>query len=197
MAFSNLKLSQVKEKYGLTSQYKDLFLNLQPLEPTQWLSDMIVTANEVPLNSEKAKSEFIVMPILVEIWKKFDKKFSIFSGVSLDVDTELKGECDFILSNSPKSVDVEAPIFTLIEAKDDNIRLGIGQCVAQMYAAQKFNEIRKKPLDSIYGCVTTGESWQFIKLENNVVTLNDKYFYLSDLNKILGIFHSIIKEIIK
>jgi hypothetical protein len=195
MAFSNTKLNDVLEKYNLIEDKQDIFPNLQAVLPSEWLIDMIAMANELPLNSEKAKSEFIVSPILLEVWKKNNKQFSIFSGVTLDVQADLKGECDFILSKAPKSKEIQAPIFTLIEAKDDNIRNGWGQCVMQMYAAQKFNEMKKRDIPVIYGCITTGDDWQFLKLEGNIVTFDDKRFYLSEVGKILSIFNIIVKDI--
>jgi hypothetical protein len=196
MAFSNVKLNKVKEKYGLIEDKQNIFPNTQIILPSDWLADMIETANELPLLSEKAKSEFIVSPILLEIWKRNDKKFAIFSGVTIDVSADLKGECDFILSKSPKTQEMEAPIFTMIEAKDDNIRNGWGQCVMQMYAAQKFNEMKKLDIPVIYGCITTGEAWQFLKLEKNLVTFHNERLYLNQIDKILGVFDNIIKEII-
>jgi hypothetical protein len=196
MAFSNTKLNDVLEKYNLIEDKQDIFPNLQAVFPSEWLLDMIAMSNELPLNSEKAKSEFIVSPILLEVWKKNNKQFSIFSGVTLDVEADLRGECDFILSKTPKSKEIQAPIFTLIEAKDDNIRNGWGQCVMQMYAAQKFNEIKKRDIPVVYGCITTGEDWQFLKLEKNTVTFDNKRFYLNEIDRILGVFDVIVKDII-
>lgn len=196
MAFSNVKLSQVKEKYGLDEDKQDIFPTLEFVAPTDWLQDMIATASELPLLSEKVKCEAIIYPILIEVWKRENKRFAIFSGVSLDVSAELKGECDFILSKMPKNQEIEAPIFTLIEAKDDNIKNGLGQCALQMYAAQKFNDSKGKSIATIYGCITTGEAWQFLKLEGNMLTFHEKRFYLVEINKILGVFSSIIKEVI-
>lgn len=196
MAFSNLKLNDVKEKYGLEEFETDLFPNLQPIQPSAWLKEALSMSKRLPLNSEKAKSEFIVSPILLDAWRSSNEKFSIFSGVTLEVNLELKGECDFILSKAPKSKEIQAPIFTLIEGKDDNIRLGFGQCVAQMYAAQKFNEIKKRDVPVIYGCITTGDDWQFLKLEGNIVTFHDSRLYLSEVDKILGVFDKIVKEIL-
>jgi hypothetical protein len=196
MAFSNTKLNDVLEKYSLIEDKQDIFPNLQAILPSEWLLDMIAMSNELPLNSEKAKSEFIVSPILLEVWKRNNKQFSIFSGVTLDVQADLRGECDFILSKAPKSKEIQAPIFTLIEAKDDNIRNGWGQCAMQMYAAQKFNEIKKRNIPIVYGCITTGEDWQFLKLEKNTVTFDNKRFYLNEIDRILGVFNVIVKDII-
>jgi hypothetical protein len=197
MAYSHFKLSQVKEKYGLLEKKEDLFPNLVALEPTSWLRETLEMAVQMPLNSEKAKSEFIISPILLEAWKLCDKSFTIFSGATLDVENGLTGECDFILSGSAQSQEIEAPIFTLIEAKDDNLRSGYGQCLAQMYAAQLFNEKKGHPTPTIYGCVTTGEDWQFLKLFDKTVHFDDGRFYLSNVDKILGVLKTIVQYYIK
>jgi hypothetical protein len=197
MAFSNLKLSQVKEKYGLIEVEKDLFPNLQAIQPSAWLNETLNMSIKMPLLSEKAKSEFIISPILMEVWRNAEEQFSIYSGVTLDVEVDLKGECDFILSHSPKSIDIQTPIFTLIEGKDDNVRNGIGQCAVQMYAAQKFNEIHGKVIPVIYGCVTTGDDWQFLKLEKKILTFHDKRLYFIEVDRILGVFDIIVKGLFK
>jgi transketolase C-terminal domain/subunit len=52
----------------------------------------------------------------------------------------------------------------IVEAKNENIKGGLGQCVAEMVAAQIFNEREANAIDTIYGAVTTGEIWKFLKL---------------------------------
>jgi hypothetical protein len=194
MAFSSFKLAQIKEKYGLEEKKEHLFSSVLLIEPSAWLAEALELAVQLPLNSEKAKSEFIVSPILLEIWKISNKTFSIFSGATLDVGGELIGECDFILSGKGESQEIEAPIFTLIEAKDDNVRAGYGQCVAQMYAAQLFNEKKGNTPNVIFGCITTGEDWQFLKLENKTITFDNGRYYLNQISAILGILKNIIEK---
>jgi hypothetical protein len=192
MAFSSFKLRQVKDKFGLLEERSDLFPDLQPIEPSAWLKETLLMTMQMPLNSEKAKSEFIVSPILLETWKICNKSFSIFSGATLDVEGELTGECDFIFSGAAQSQEIEAPILTLIEAKDDNVRAGYGQCVAQMYAAKLFNERRGSPTETIFGCVTTGEDWQFLKLQGKTVVFDDGRYYLNQVEMILSALKTIV-----
>ena len=119
-----------------------------------------------------------------------------------DVDKKqgLNGEVDFILGYSTQNYEVEAPIFCMVgrhpvEAKDNDIEMGLGQCVAQMIAARMARMLNEKegyPNDKIYGCVTTGEDWQFLKLEGNTILFDQNRYYLRNLDEILGVFQQIV-----
>lgn len=145
-------------------------------------------------SSEKARSEFIVVPILFEIKKRNRKRFSIYSGERLDVDKAkgLVGECDFILSKGPVAHTIQTPIFALVEAKKNDISSGLGQCVAQMMGAKIFNETEGNDIPYLYGCVTTGEDWQYLKLQDNTIHIDSKRYYIDNLEMILGIFQSVV-----
>lgn len=56
-----------------------------------------------------------------------------------------------------------------------------------MIAAKLFNEREKNDIPSIYGVVTTGSIWRFLKLTANLVQTDINEYYLRDLDKILGI----------
>lgn len=106
----------------------------------------------------------------------------------------LKGECDFILSKGPISSSIEAPIFSLVEAKRNDIKEGLGQCIAQMLGAKIFNQEEGNNVDVIYGCVTTGEDWQFLKLEADMIFMDFKRYYINELPKIIWIFQYIVNK---
>lgn len=89
---------------------------------------------------------------------------------------------------------MQAPIVTLVEAKDEAMDYGQGQCLAQMYAAQLFNVQKEKPQPYIYGCAVTGGEWKFMKLIEKQVFIDDESYYLPDIDKILGIFQQIIQS---
>ena len=113
----------------------------------------------------------------------------MFSGIEFDVDSErgLNGICDFIISNSPEILFVSAPVITLVEAKKENITAGLGECVAEMLVARIFNERAGNEVSRIYGAVTTGSIWKFMKLEGSVISIDLSEYHLKDVNKILGI----------
>jgi hypothetical protein len=46
----------------------------------------------------------------------------------------------------------------------------------------------------VYGCVTTGESWQFLRLKDSNAELDNRRFYLDNVAGILGAILAIIAE---
>ena len=70
----------------------------------------------------------------------------------------------------------------------------MGQCTAEMYAARLFNEREGNQVAEIYGAVTTGEVWKFLKLKNQTISIDLSEYFLNDLNKILGILAHSIKD---
>ena len=142
--------------------------------------------------SEKARSEMIIAPILIELKQQLSDKISLFSGKEFTVDLErgLNDFCDFLISLSAEQIFINAPVITLVEAKNDNIDSGLGQCMAEMVGAQLFNLRKGREIKTIYGTVTTGSVWKFLKLEGQVIEIDLQEYYLSQLGKILGILKS-------
>ena len=196
MGYSNFKKnSQLKDEFGIIPIRKKLFdNNIKLVEPSEWLKTTLSYSSIVSSQNEKSKSETIVQPILLELVKENKDFISYFSGSNLDVDSEkgLNGECDFIITKNFGMVDISSPIFQIVEAKDHDIKLGIPQCAAQMYAAKLFNEKDNANIDCIYGCVTTGNMWRFLKLCGKELLIGEQIFYLNEVNKILGVFQTII-----
>src|SRR5262249_43559503 len=125
----------------------------------------------IAIGTEKARSELIITPVLLEVIEQFQAKIGFFSGVEFNVDPErgLRGTCDFLLSLSPEQLTIEAPVVTIVEAKNENIRQGINQCIAEMVAAQTFNRAKASSIETVYGAVTTGTAWLFLRLKEAVV----------------------------
>jgi len=196
MAYKDFTLKDLEKKFGINSQVDKLFdtSSITKINPSAWLKESLEYGQELRLNTEKAKSEAIVMPILIDLKKRNDNFFTIFSGNTLKVDKEqgLSGECDFILSANAKAYTIDTPIISVVEAKNDALALGVGQCAAQMYAAKLQNEEDGEPIDVMYGCVTNSDLWQFLKLENNHLIIDKNIYYIKELETILGIFQHII-----
>ncbi len=143
--------------------------------------------------SEKASSEFIIAPIFAEIRFLAKDKISVFSGVEFNVDKKLglSGFCDFLISRSTFQRELEAPVVVAVEAKQDDFKKGVTQCISEMYAARLFNENAGRTFDKIYGCVTTGDAWRFLFLENNIAKVEAELFDMrQDLEDILGILYA-------
>ncbi len=170
-------ITKASEAFGLTTVEGRQFVpEIELIKPSAqlvgYLSEVLPLA--IATGSEKARSELIITPILLEVWRILEKQIGIFSGEDFDVDSSvgLNGRCDFLLSRSPKLIEIDAPAVVIVEAKKADLRTGIGQCVAEMVAAQRFNKAKNKSVNTIYGTVTSGTQWRFMKLEENTVTFD-------------------------
>ncbi len=197
MGYSSFSVKQVKKQFALTETKMDLFQaeNISPLPPTALLTAILERPKRISLNNEKSRSEYIVAQILLEIEEINAYKISLYSGENLEADKNLglNGECDFIFANSPASTSIESPIFCVVEAENDNINSGLGQCIAQMLGAKIYNEKDNITLPTMYGCVTTGDVWIFLKLEENLIFIDIQKYYLDNLPMILGILQYIVR----
>jgi len=195
MAYSDFTIDKLAQEFGVLEKRIDLKLGTQKLKASEFLKDYLKTAEDyISVRSEKARSELIVTPILIDLLKKNEAFFTIYSGDQLNVDKErgLVGECDFILAKNLNTREISTPIITLVEAKKHDMDLGIPQCAAQMIGAKTYNEQKGKKIEPIYGCVTTGDNWKFMKLENNIIYADKKTYYLGELEELLGAFQTII-----
>lgn len=196
MAYSDFSLEDVVKKFKLTEKRALLFDTARKVEMSDWLKETFTMSLDLALSSasEKARSEFIVAPILLEMERRNHKKFAIHSGKRLDVDVKqgLSGECDFILSKGEILHTIRAPIFALLEAKKNDVEVGLGQCAAQMIGARVFNQNQGNNIETIFGCVTTGETWQFLKLAEQTIIVESRRGYINDVEGILGTLQDII-----
>ncbi|MFP4103346.1 hypothetical protein [Coleofasciculus sp.] len=185
-------LSKFKKAFNLRiDEESDLFVTVEPLQPSESLATTLAETVELALaiNTEKARSEMIITPILLELRRRVNYQISLFSGSDFNVDFEkgLNGYCDFIISRFKEQLTINAPVAIIVEAKNENIKGGLGQCAAAMLAAQLFNQQEENDIQTIYGAVTTGDIWKFLKLEDADVCIDLSNYYIKDINKILGI----------
>ena len=199
MAYSNFTLETAKKEFQLELvELAGIFAEIEPVVPSTLLTTMLV--KKVPLattiNTEKARSELIVADVLFELWERFNMRISLFSGIDFNVDAEkgLTGICDFLVSLSPMQSFLEAPIIVLVEAKKDDPAPGLGQCVAEMLAAQRFNAEKGNNIPRVYGVTTTGTEWKFLKLEENRLQIDMSIYSIAQCDKILGILSSMVKQ---
>lgn len=199
MSYSDFTLDKVRKKFGLTISDKvDIFASIAEVECPQLLREVL--RENIPLglasNTEKSRSEMIIAPILIAVRKYLNNEISLFSGIDFTVDTAqgLNGNCDFIISRSSELLIVNAPVITIVEAKKENINAGLGQCVAEMIAAQLFNEREGNDISTIYGTVTTGTNWKFLKLTKQLVDIDLSEYYINNIGKIIAILSNIVME---
>jgi hypothetical protein len=197
MPYNNFTVEEVSDKFDLVFKAKSFLPELAEILPSNWLKETLVKT--LPLTkmvgSEKARSEFIIAPILVELRGLANDEISIFSGREFNVDRELglNGICDFLISKSSDQLTLSAPILALVEAKKGVLEDGWGQCIAEMVAAQKFNEHKGKPIQSIYGIVTSGSLWHFLQMQGNSVLLDPNEYSLSPLEKLLAVLNWMVR----
>ena len=199
MPYSNFTFDSVQETFDLgILQVIGIFAEAKPVVPSEYLSTGL--AKKAPLaiaiGTEKAKSEMIVTDILVELREHFEGRISLFSGVEFNVDAknELTGVCDFLVSLSPNQFSVTAPVIVLVEAKKDSLKDGLGQCVAEMVAAQRFNAEAGNDIPCVYGATTSGMNWLFLKLEGRQLSIDMTAYSIDRCDRILGILASMVKQ---
>ena len=192
MSYSEFTLESVQIAFDLTITERANLLNDTALsESSDFLKELLKEFAPLALamNTEKARSELIIAPILVEVRKHFLDRASLFSGVELNVDRDrgLNGVCDFLLSRSPSQLMLKAPVVVVVEAKKENINGALGQCIAEMWAAKLFNQQHQNDIPIIYGAATTGNDWKFLRLSDRLVEIDLTEYQLSNIDKILGI----------
>lgn len=201
MAYSDFTIRKVKDDFGLTLiEDQDVFEGVEPIHVSDHFKKTL--DNNVPLalaiNTEKARSEFIIAFVLLELRNHLHNQvsLSLFSGIEFDVDKEKKlhGFCDFIISLSPEQLFLTSPVVAIVEAKNENIIAGIGQCLAEMVASKLFNERENNEVAHVYGVVTTGSLWKFIKLTDTIAFVDKKEYHIECIDKIMGILTAMIYQ---
>ena len=184
-------IGKVKKAFGITVVESGRFIpEVNPINTSSILLGYL--AESLPIvstsGSEKARSEGIIYPVLLEVRRILERRTSLFSGESFDVDESvgLNGLCDFLITRSPEVLEIESPVVVLVEAKKTDLKTGIGQCLAEMIAAQRFNEAADNSIPIIYGCVSNGLQWQFLKLQQQEATIDLNVYALLPLDQILG-----------
>lgn len=199
MAYSNFTLESVVTTFQLEIiRSIGIFGEIEPVMPSEQLATVL--AKKAPLavaiGTEKARSELIVADVLFELWEHFENRVSIFSGIDFNVDAEngLTGVCDFLISLSSEQFYLKAPVVVLVEAKNAEPKLGLGECVAEMIAAQRFNQEKDNNIPYIYGASTTGTEWLFLKLERQKLYIDMAGYQIIQCDKILGILSSMVAQ---
>ena len=192
MAYNQFKLEPLLDQFNLElREVSNLFGAITPRPPSEMLTTQLRENVDlaVAISTEKARSELIIAPVLLEVRRQLNYKIGLFSGVEFNIEPEvgLNGFCDFLLSATSDQLRVKAPVVTLVEAKNENLRSGLSQCIAEMVAAQRFNQQRGNNIDTIYGVVIIGTIWQFLTLEDSQVSVNLREYYLHEVGHILGI----------
>jgi hypothetical protein len=196
MSFRDFTLPKVLAAFDLELVEADLFSPVPPLPVREEFRALLAEASAVVMatSNEKARSEFFVAPLLLELRAVIDRKFGLFSGVEMNVDPErgLTGVCDFLLAKVPLQTLLRGPVAAVVETKDERLSAGYGQCVAEMVAVRLFNRsVGEEPV-AVHGVVTSGNCWKFLRLTGRSVTLDTPEYYVDNPGKIMGILRAIL-----
>jgi hypothetical protein len=198
MPYSNFTISKAEKDFQLKVATGTFFPNFPGVQPSQWLADLL--KQTIPfataVGTEKARSEFIIAPLLFELLQSLHNEISLFSGRDFTVAPELglNGICDFMITRSQDEISIKAPAIVIIEAKKGELDVGWGQCAAEMVAAQRFNLENDSVVPNIYGSVTTGTRWQFLQLAGQQLTIDLVEYSLEPLDRMLGILQWMVKN---
>ena len=192
MSYRDFTITDVGQRLGLTlTSDQRLFADIPAVVPRREFLDTLAEGALLAqgTDSEKAKSEFLIAPILLEFRRLSERKSAVFSGVEFNVDAAsgLNGYCDFLITRGPMMYVVTAPVIAVAEGKNDNVNNGLGQCIAEMRAAWLFNVKRGEPVEQVFGAATTGTHWKFLRLCDTQVTLDADNYFITDIGKILAI----------
>jgi hypothetical protein len=197
MAYSDFEYPKVIDDLGLTRTAADLFPGVPPVEPLPATAGSLRVGTRLATSAdtEAARTTWLVGPVLLDFWSRYDGRVGLYAGAELYADpaARLTGYCDFLLTRSPQlHADFGPPVVVIVEGKRDSVTNGLGQCIASLVGAQRVNRRAGADVDPLYGCVTTGVSWKFLTLAGRTVTIDLTEYGLGQTGHILGILAHIV-----
>jgi hypothetical protein len=188
-SFSQVTRIDLLKDFGVNIIQGNFLPYVESVPVPSWLQHIIESRRSslATMRTEKSISEALIAPVLMAVEDEYKDKIRVFSGEPLATE-ELWGVCDFLITKDPSAFDPQGGYFILVEAKKQDLLSGVPQCVAEMYAAQQLNGND----DTVYGCVSIGVEWIFIKLEGKIATTDSTIFTITELDKILGVFGWIV-----
>ncbi|XHX78528.1 MAG: hypothetical protein RBJ76_00895 [Stenomitos frigidus ULC029] len=199
MAYNQFSLQRAVQDFSLILHEVNNFLPpVEKVAPSKLLLETLERNLPwaIAVDNEKARSEGIINPVLLELRNILPEQVSVFSGEEFNVDPqqELNGYCDFLVSRSPEQLFIQAPAIMVVEAKRGNLKGGLGQCAAELVAAQLFKQQNDQPNITVYGAVSNGTQWRFVKLAGQTLTINLLDHTLPPVDTVLGVLVWILKH---
>ncbi|MEM9537951.1 MAG: hypothetical protein AAGA60_00400 [Cyanobacteria bacterium P01_E01_bin.42] len=191
MSYRQFTIKQAIDNFGLKLiEQGNIFPQERRVSPSPYLEEFIRQNLQlaIALNTEKARSELLICPVLLAVRELQKSQIGLFSGedFSVEPETGLNGTCNFVLSLSSEQSFIRAPVAVIVEAKKEDLKSGLGQCIATTIAAEKFNQQANNQISTVYGVVTIVTLWRFLKLEGKTVTLDLGEYLLPPIEPILG-----------
>jgi len=149
----NYSPSDIVKEFGYSFAFEviDLpkYLAYDPTPIQKLQTNLYKILPKITLNSEIAKREFLIAPLLMEIACVVNLKINV--EYLLDVDDKLNGSLDYFLMANQNLV--------IIEAKKKDIESGFNQLAVELIALDKFED--NQDITTLYGAVTLGDIWRF------------------------------------
>lgn len=197
MSFREFTFPGVGEKLGLRIHDGRVLPNLAPVAVRSDFEESVTFGAELAqmASTEKSRSEFIIAPVLIELRRSTGHQFNLFSGFEFDVDREqgLNGVCDFLLTHGPSQHFVSYPVAAVVEAKNYEFTSGFGQCISAMRAAVIANE-RAQFSAPIFGVVTYGLAWKFLRIHDREVIIDTAHYDLKELPLLMAALEYITRR---
>ncbi len=171
---------QFKIQKLVLPNYTDKVLNVEKLTDTFYKKLPHIT-----LNSEAAKREFFISPLLFELLDYIDIDIDV--EYPININERLKGNIDYLIHAAKKII--------VIEAKNADMDKGFTQLAVELIAMDYYLE--NEPIDFLYGAVTIGDVWRFGVLERptkKILKNIDAFIVPAQLEKLLGVLLGILKE---
>jgi hypothetical protein len=169
------------------------FNKIQPVSVMDWFKEDLAFSlkNRGEDDKEAFSSEFIVVPFLKEAWKRH-QQLNLFSHVQIKMDDLIVIPDYLITSKTPTGYKkVYKPLLLTVEAKNEDFDEGWTQALLQAIVCQKMNGADEIPILSI---VTTGDTWQFAKLEKNVFIKHPFCASIQHIEELVGILDQLFSE---
>lgn len=192
MAYSDFTLDSLRSWFGLNIAFTtQFFAEVSSVSAPAELT-LTVQKNRALAagnGTKKARAAYLTAPVVGQIYHETNHQCVVLPGVKFNVSRKqgLTGFCDYLIVRSLMFMMVDAPVVAIVEAEKEDLNPATAQCIASMVAVQLFNEQKKQPTSVVYGCVTSGSGWRFLRLHEKEATVDLTEYGLSELDKILGI----------
>ena len=192
MVYGELRFEELAGRFGVEFDRCRLFQDAPSLVSPSWLGDYLRRGLQQSVRTASAAGSYRIAPILLCCAEFLDGCCSIFSDVDLTVDepSGLSGKCEYLLQASVPLTSQFSPTMTIVVDIDGDPGASWTKCVAQMIGMIRYSKV---PVDEVFGCVTSGHDWQFMRLRGSKCTFDNDLYFLSQTDKILGILVTILK----
>ncbi len=188
--FRDFKTKTDLERIGYKLKEKDLSLP-EHERISDAAYDNIQTFVELFYSNEEAVKALILTPIIVNVITLLHGKYSVLYEEYIEVDEDLKGRCDLIVSKVEEDDTNDTlgdyPV-VVIEAKKKTVEEALSQCAAELVALHKLGKHAQ------YGLISTGDDWMFLEIfpEQHLVYQHHRKFYLPDIRRVANILLSML-----